>query len=173
MPRKRRAYKRDYAELYDNPYLLFPGGPDHRGVSVKLWPNGSNAIWLQDARGHGVEITAGAGPAGFGLNIRSFVGGAPITMTGNLADNHLTTAAPGDFKYIDLCQYNGDEKSQAFKAWYLGDHDDPNRPPHPPDMTGPSQTGSGLSDPRTIASITPKPRPDVDYFAADTFDPVE
>lgn len=134
MPRQHRTFKRDYAALYDNPYALFPGGPDNRGASVKLWPNGTNAIWIQDERGHGVEITAGAGPAGFGLHIRSFVGGAPITVAGNLADSHLTTAKGGDYKYLDLCQYNGDEKSQAFKAWYLADHDDPDRPARPPEF---------------------------------------
>lgn len=128
-----RAYKADYARLYDNPFSLFPGGPDNRGVSVKLWPNGEPRIWLQDERGHGVEITASAGPAGFGLHIRSFVGGAPITVGGNLHPD-LTVHHAGDYKYIDLCQYNGDAKSQAFKAWYNGSSDDPHRPARPPDF---------------------------------------
>lgn len=130
MPRKLRAYKRDYADLYDNPYCLFLGGPDNRGVSVKLWPNGEQAIWIQDDRGHGVEITAGAGPAGFGLHIRPFAGGTAITVGGNLSDDHLTPHSAGDYRFVDLCQYNGDEKSQAFKAWYQADAE--NREPYPP-----------------------------------------
>lgn len=150
MSRKLRAYKRDYQDLFDNPYALFPGGPDNRGVSVKLWPNGQPCIWLQDDRGHGVEITAGAGPAGLGLHIRSFVGGNPITVGGNLADDHLTPAHAGDFKYLDLCQYNGDEKSQAFKAWYNTDVNDAARPERPPDFQNRPIAGtrSLIPDPR-------------------------
>lgn len=135
--RKHHAYKKDYAHLYDNPYALFPGTGHEasRGAKVILWPNGQPAIWIQDDRGHGVEITAGAGPAGFGLHIRSFIGGNGITVSGNLADQHLTPhREPVDYKYIELTQYNLDEPSQAFKAWYMADHDDPDRPARQPDF---------------------------------------
>jgi len=118
--------KVDYIDLYHNPEALF------RDVQVRLWPNGSPCIWIQDARGHGVSLTASAGPAGFGLQIHRFVGGNPITVSGNLDDEHLTGHSAGDYHTIELCQYNLDETSQAFKAWYLADASD--RAPHPPTL---------------------------------------
>lgn len=115
--------KTDYTRLFENPASLF--GP---GTRVALFPNGQPEIWITDTAGiKGVRITrAGNGPAGFGLEIASFAGTPDLTLC---ADN-VPDGKPVDARWLSLCQYNHDERSQAFKAWYA---DSANKP-YPPEI---------------------------------------
>lgn len=96
------------------------------GCKVTVRPNGKSEIWIQDKRGHGFRITAGAGPAGLRVTAARFAGGNAITMTGNA---HGTEKPVGglDMSEVSICQYNNDEWSQAFKLWYF----DPEQNPYP------------------------------------------
>jgi len=107
MARKRRTLKR-YQELYRNPYSLFPAGPNSEGVKTTIFPNGENEIWFQANDGLGIRVTAGNGPAGLGIRVQRFIAGNPLTVT----DDGLT----GE---VSVCQYRQDDRSQAFKRWYL------------------------------------------------------
>lgn len=109
--KRMKRTKRAYVALFDNPTALFGNGPDNPGVEAILYPNGERELWIKDARGHGVCIRASAGPAGFGLTIRTF-GDAPMTI------------ASHEGRYIELVQYNSDERSQAFARWYAGKETD-------------------------------------------------
>lgn len=117
--RRKRTLK-DYAQLFRNALHLFPPGPNSPGVRVTLFPNGDRELWIQGTGAKGYRITAGEGPAGLSLHISTFVGGPPISLSGNEAVTYDTFAGP-DMRHLDLCQYNSDDKSQAFKAWYQGD----------------------------------------------------
>lgn len=123
---KRRTLKM-YAELFRNPLRLFGVGPDNTGASVILWPNGERAIWIQGSGGKGYEITASEGPAGLALHIRGFVGSPGITISGNALPDYEPIQGLPDARYIDLCQYNSDERSQRFKAWYQGQGEHPGK----------------------------------------------
>lgn len=102
---------------------LFPG------CKVRICPNMENEIWIQDERGHGFRITAGAGPAGLRVTVGRFVGGNPITIGGNEHSTEEPFSGP-DMSQVSLCQYNQDERSQAFKRWYQ----DPENNPRPDDI---------------------------------------
>lgn len=112
-----------YRELFHNPFRLFGGAADDSGAKVTLWPNGEREIWIQGSGGKGFRVTAGEGPAGLSLHISTFVGSPPITVTGNAAGDYQPLPNMPDARHLSLCQYNGDDKSQAFKRWYL-DHSD-------------------------------------------------
>lgn len=99
---------------------LFPG------CKVTVRPNGKPEIWIQDERGHGYRITAGSGPAGLRVTANRFAGGNPITVGGNKHGDEEPFAGP-DMSEVSMCQFNHDEWSQMFKAWYA----DPDNNPHP------------------------------------------
>lgn len=106
---------------------LFPG------CKVTIRPNGEDVIWIQDARGHGFRISAGAGPAGLRVTAGRFVGGNPISIAGNEAKDSEVFSGP-DMAEVSMCQYNLDERSQAFKRWYH----DPENNQHPDNLDGPT-----------------------------------
>jgi hypothetical protein len=114
-----RRTKKQYADLYDNPGALFPG------CKVMLWPNGQPEIWINGGT-HSIRIKAAVGPAGMSLTVNRFVGGAPLSVTGNLFKDSEPLGML-DCEEVAICQYNDDEHSKAFKAWYA----DPDNNPYP------------------------------------------
>ncbi len=119
MPRKRRLQK-SYVELFRDPSTLF------ETARVMLFPNGEPEIWIQGSGGKGFRIVAGEGPAGLSLQISTFIGSPPITISGNAAVTYDPITDIADARHVSLCQYNGDDRSMAFKEWYQG------RAEHPP-----------------------------------------
>lgn len=115
---KAKRTKKRYAELFDNPQVMF-GKP-----RVTLFPNGVNEIWIgNEKRTAGFRITAGEGPAGFSLTISKFVGDGELTALMAHGKDYRPINVD-DLRDLSLCYYNHDEKSQAFKAWYLADSTD-------------------------------------------------
>lgn len=116
MARTRRT-KAQYARLFDDPSALF--GP---GTKVTLYPNGEPEIWIQSADGcKGYRIRCGGGgPAGFGVTVGGFALGPVTSFSGNTPDNQPTNGDVDNFG-LELCQYNRDERSQAYKRWYKGE----------------------------------------------------
>lgn len=133
MARRKRTIK-SYLDLFRNPKALFPSDPAHNngqhglGASVTLWPNGDSEIWIQGSGAKGFRITASEGPSGLALQISSFVGSPPISISGNKAGDYECFAGI-DARHISLCQYNGDDQSQAFKKWYNSDAATRGNPP--------------------------------------------
>lgn len=120
MAAKNRAYKSDYARLFDNPSGLF--GP---GVEVKLWPNGKPVIWIREtSTGRVFEVKAGSGPAGFGVTVHAF---NTFDAIGN-TDANEPGEIPGTHE-VELCQFNTDSWSQAYRAWYRGNGEHPGERP--------------------------------------------
>lgn len=119
MTTKRRSYLADYIRLWRDPFSLFGQGADNTGASVKLWPNGEREIWIQGA-GKGFRISASEGPAGLSLRISTFAAAPPITISGNAAGDYEPIKGLPDARHLELCQYNSDAHSQAFKEWYQG-----------------------------------------------------
>ncbi len=117
MARQLRRTKTAYAELFDNKRALFPK------CDVTLFPNGTREIWIT-AGNHGLRITAGEGPAGLGIQIRRFVGGAPLSVSGNLSPDSAPMGVQ-DCEEITVTQYNSDDHSQAFKRWYADSENNP------------------------------------------------
>ena len=115
----KRRTKKQYAELYDNPGALF------KGCKVMLWPNGEPEIWINGGR-HSVRIKASVGPAGMSVTIGRFVGGMPLSVSGNLTEG-CKPLGMLNCEEVSVTQYNDDEHSQAFKRWY----GDPENNPHP------------------------------------------
>ncbi len=116
----RRRTKVSYTRLFDQPEMLF------EGVETTLWPNGEPEIWFKTGDGLGFRLRVSNGPAGLGITINRFAGGVPVTVTGNVPpDDEI--APQRDQTEVTICQYRGDERSQAFKRWY----GDPENNPHP------------------------------------------
>ena len=121
---KKRRTKKRYANLFDDPKSLFGN------ARVMLFPNGEPEIWIQSPDGcQGFRLTASCGKAGLGLTIRRFVGGAPMTICGNLAPDGEVMPQK-DAEEISVTQYRSDDYAQAFKKWY-GDSEH-NPYPEPP-----------------------------------------
>lgn len=90
------------------------------GVRITIRPCGADELWIQNERGDGFRLSrCGDGKAGFGLTIGKFVGGRPISITGN-KDGDYEVIEMIDANEISLCQYKPDARSQAYKAWYTG-----------------------------------------------------
>ena len=116
----RRRTLKQYAELFRNPYKLFGNGPDNMGAKVTLWPNGESEIWIQGSGGKGFRLTASEGPAGLSIKLSTFIGSPAITISGNATGDYAPIQNVPEARHLELCQYNSDERSQAFKAWYQG-----------------------------------------------------
>lgn len=110
--RPKRTKKR-YAELHDNPQALF------EGVETIVFPNGENEIWFKDDRGHGFKVVASRGPAGLGLRVSRFVGGAPIHA--RLFDKDYAMGRFPEAIEAELTQYNPTDHARDFAAWYDAD----------------------------------------------------
>jgi len=114
MARQKRT-KKKYQELFDNPARLF--GED---AQVVLWPNGVPEIWIKNRNGtKGVCITASEGPACFSVRVKHFIGAYDFTVLACNPDYEPQDIEP--IRELEVCQYNQDEVSQAFKAWYMAD----------------------------------------------------
>ncbi len=126
-PKRRKRTKRAYAELFDNPGLMF--GPH---AQVTLFPNGQHEIWIKSQLGT-FRITAGNGPAGFGITVSSAVGD-PLTVAGVTDRKTYSETQHDDVWEVRLTQPHADAYSQQFARWYACDakDDDGNkREPHP------------------------------------------
>lgn len=110
--REKLARKQQFVDLFES------GGEGYfKGCKVTLFPNGEKGeIWISDGM-HGVRITAGKGRAGLRVSVERFAGGAPLSMTGNTHPDYMPIPLQ-DCQEISITQYNHDERSQAFKAWY-------------------------------------------------------
>lgn len=122
MTRQKRTLKR-YIELFRNPRSLFEGSPAN-GISAPetiIFPNGEREIWIKGQGNKGFRIKASEGPAGLNVTVSRFVGCPPITISGNADDGQMTAIRNLPEAYeLSLCQYNADDRSQAFKVWYQG-----------------------------------------------------
>ncbi len=125
---RRKRTKVSYSRLYDSPTNLFGGT-----CEVILFPNGEPEIWIRSTDGmRSFKITASDGPAGLAINVSTRVGGAPISVGGNLSGSY-DVAKPGDFAHVSLCQFKPDAWSQAFKAWYDASPEERESIPYPGD----------------------------------------
>lgn len=117
LPHHRRT-KAAYGRLHDDPTALFDS------CEVILWPNGAPEIWIRSTDGRrSFRLTASDGPAGLAINVERSVGGAPLTVGGNLSPDYAVSNVQ-DFATFSACQYRPDAWSQAFKAW-CADHNAP------------------------------------------------
>ena len=111
---KYRATKKQYTGLFDNPRALFPG------AEVRLWPFGQPEIWIRDSKsGRGVRIRrAGGGPAGFGLEISTFMlsGGADLAL--QYEDVNQTPHFLAGVRSLEVVQHYPDARSQTYRTWY-------------------------------------------------------
>lgn len=99
----------DYARLAKNPQHLV----DRVNVILR-----DGAIFVQSIDGRrSIKITPGDGPAGLAVNVERSIGGAPLTVFGNLAPGYVEMT-PVDAESLSICQYRTDPWSKAFKAWY-------------------------------------------------------
>ena len=109
----KKRTKKAYGELYNNPKRLFPE------ADVILFPNGRNEMWIKGKQG-GFRITAGEGPAGFSITVSPFTGDNEVTGLAMVGTNYASSNIQ-NVKEMVLIQYNQDEKSQAFREWYMAD----------------------------------------------------
>lgn len=117
-PKKLRT-KQQYLELFDNPNYLFG-----QGTKVILFPNGVHEIWIQNLNGtKGFSISASEGPVGFAVTVKTFAGTPDATLLNTIAADYSSINVDG-VRETSLVQYNIDEKSQAFKRWYMADSSD-------------------------------------------------
>jgi hypothetical protein len=116
---KNKRTKKDYDQLYRSPKHLFPPTASSAGVDTILFPNGQNEIWFKDEYGRHFTVVASSGPAGFSVTVKAGFN-ASATLLGAKYPGY-ECFDEDDVKEVTLCQYNQDEASQAFKAWYLAD----------------------------------------------------
>jgi hypothetical protein len=155
--KRRRRLKKDYAGLFDRPWLLWPD------CEVLLWPNGEPEIWVRSRDGrYGFRITAGHGPAGFGLTVGKFACATPITVGGNLQED-MEPFHAGDAFEVSMCQYHSDPHSQAFKLWYAG------KGPHPDEKT-PEVVCPPRKARLRVVVLNPYRRGEGPYFSLVTWD---
>lgn len=81
-----------------------------RGRPARTFELPPGEYWIKDpaAPELGFRLTVStAGPAGMGITITPFVGCPELTISN-----------PDD-RYLEVCQYRIDARSQAFRRWYL------------------------------------------------------
>jgi hypothetical protein len=115
----KKRTKKDYDQLYRSPKHLFPPTASSAGVDTILFPNGQNEIWFKDEYGRHFTVVASSGPAGFSVTVKAGFN-ASATLLGAKYPGY-ECFDEDDVKEVTLCQYNQDEASQTFKAWYLAD----------------------------------------------------
>jgi len=110
----RKRTKAAYLRLYDDPTLLdgsyIPNAKQR--AAVTLFPNGEPEVWVTtDGGSDGFRVMFSAGPYGLSVTVRRFIGTEPLAVTDN-------GEGSGE---VNVCQYRPDERSQAFKRWYLNE----------------------------------------------------
>ena len=109
----KKRTKKAYEALFDDPKTLF------EGVEVFLFPNGEREILVRDAkRGHAMRIKVSVGEAGLGLTVQRTTFGTALSVCGNREGDYEFVRLEDDAAELTITQYNGDERSQAFKRWY-------------------------------------------------------
>lgn len=73
--------------------------------------NADGSIWVKSAdTRRGFSIGVSDGPHGLSVTVSTFAGTAPLDRM----------SYDDETRHHEFCQYRDDERSQAFRRWYLG-----------------------------------------------------